>query len=204
MKVVEIPVGSRLFDTIAEYTPTNMRAMADAGADGFFFYLGGNATADAIANAHAMGKGACIVSYSRKEGWIPSEALGEADATTALLRYRKLGVPLDGLVDDCDLEGCGADPTGYVTKRTAVLVGAEPRIIPGGYVGAETRLTGAQLYALPFQRYHRSCSKVEEPACSWSMIQLYPPNQMRGGVEVDINFACQDFRGRSWSWVVGG
>jgi hypothetical protein len=202
VRVAEIPPGARLFDTVAEYTPTNMRAMSDAGADGFVMYLGGNATTEAIANAHGLRKGVALVNYSRAPLWTPSATLGEGDATTSLLRLTKLQVPTEGLVDACDLETPGAgDLDGYV-QAWCKIVGDQGRIA-GAYVGAGLGRSAAQIYGWPFMRYWRSCSQVPEPGCGWSMIQLYPPNLTRGGVQVDVDIACEDYRGRSWTWLVG-
>lgn len=206
MRVAEIPTGARLFDTIHPYTPAILRALKDAGADGIFGYLGGNATPDAIANTHALGMGFCFVSYSRAEGWGPSAALGEADGTAAIARLRQLAVPFqtDGLrlCDWADLEGAASDPTGWGQARANASKAAG--LLPSLYVGAECRLKGGQLYALPFERYARACSIVPEPGCGWCWIQLYPPNLTRGGIEVDVGVACQDWRGRSATWLVGG
>ena len=174
--------------------------MKDDGAKGIFASLGGNATVEAIANAHGLGMGVCFVSYSRAVGWGPSAALGAADGTTAILRTRKLGVPLEDFCDWCDLEGCGGDPTAYCDARAKVSLDAG--CFPSLYVGAETNLTGPQLYALPFVRYARAGSIVPEPGCGWCWIQLYPLDLVRGGVEIDIGVACQDWRGRSATWLV--
>lgn len=203
MKVVEIPVGARLFDTIAQWTPGALRAAKDAGADGVEMYLGGNASTEAIANAHGLGLGVAFVNYSRAPGWAPSPTIGEGDATTSLLRLTKLGVPTEGLVDACDLEEPGAgDLDGYV-EAWCKVVGDQGRLA-GAYVGAGLGRTGAQIYGWPFVRYWRACSIVPDVGCGWALIQLYPGNLQRGGLQVDIDVACQDFRGRSWTWVVGG
>jgi hypothetical protein len=202
VRIVEIPPGARLYDTIAPLTTTALRALKEAGADGVIAYLGGNLTAEALADAHGLGLGVCPVNYSRAQGWTPSATLGEGDATTSLLRLTKLGIPTEGLVDACDLEEPGAgDLDGYV-QAWCHVVGDQGRLA-GAYVGAGLGRTGAQIYGWPFTRYWRSCSIVPEPGCSWSMIQLYPPNQMRGGLQVDIDVACHDFRGRAWTWLVG-
>lgn len=201
MKVAAIPPGSRLADTIAAFTATNLRGLKDAGFDGVFGYGGGNLTAELLSNAHALGMGVCPVNYSREPGWSPSATLGEADATAAMRRLVSLSVPTEGLVDACDLEEAGAgDLDGYVQAWCHVM--GEQGRLAGGYIGAGLSRTSAQIYAWPFVRYWRACSIVPEPGCGWSLMQLYPPNLTRGGLEVDIDVACQDWRGRSWTWVV--
>lgn len=202
MLVKPIPVGARIFDTIAPLTASALRGMHDAGADGVMGYLGVNLTPDAVANAHALGMGILPVNESRREGWQPSATLGEADAVASTRRMAALGIPTGGLHDWCDLEGCGGDPTDYCNAWSHVV--DDGGRLSGLYVGAGDILSGHQLYALPgFTGYMRSCSRVPEPDCGWMLMQLYQPNLMRGGVQVDISVACADWKGRQATWVVG-
>jgi hypothetical protein len=202
VRIVEIPPGARLYDTIAPLTTTALRALKEAGADGVIAYLGGNLTAEAIADAHGLGLGVCPVNYSRAPGWTPSATLGEGDATTSLLRLTKLNVPTAGLVDWCDVEGPGAgDLDGYV-EAWCHVIGDQGRIA-GGYIGYGLGRSAAQIYAWPFTRYWESCSDVPKPGCGWCLQQIDPANLQRGGVEVDVNFARADYRGRSATWLVG-
>jgi hypothetical protein len=199
--VQPVPPGSKLFDTIAALTPTRLRAFQEAGADGIVAYLGLNLTADVVANAHSLGMGVAPVSPSRPNAWIPTADLGEEDADEVLEQLAALALPIGGLVDWADVEGCGADPTAYVNTRSAKLVGAS--LFAGMYVGAGALLSAPALYALPqVTHYWRSCSDVPMPACQWVLQQCRPGNLSAGGTLVDIDFAEQDLRGRAASWWV--
>lgn len=199
--VAPIPVGTRLVDTVAAYTTEFLDALVAAKVDGPIMYLGGNATPSAIAGAHARGMGVVFVNFSHKEGWLPSVQLGQSDAAQSVRLLTTLGVPTEGLVDWCDLEGCGGDPTGYLDAWCATV--AQQGRIAGLYVGAGGLLSAQQLYALPFTRYWQSESEVPAPACGFCQWQLYShPQSTVGGVPVDFDFAGEDKRGRFATWLV--
>lgn len=208
--VSPVPSGSRLFDSICELTPTQLRAFKDVGADGVIAYLGLNLTKDVCANAFALGLGVVPVSPSRADGWIPTADLGVQDGATVLRQLQELaatvagGLPLQGMVDWADVEGCGADPTSYIDSRSSTILA--PKLLEAGmYVGAGALLSAKALYALPqVTRYWRSCSDVPEPLCAWCLEQCRPGNLKRAGTLVDINFAETDLRGRSATWWVVG
>ena len=174
--------------------------MHKLGFDGIIAYLGGNFTMPLLENATSIGMGVVPVNFSRAPGWIPTAELGEQDATSSTAKLAALGVPTDGLVDWCDLEGAGADPTAYLNAWSNV-VSSDGRL-SGLYVGSGCVLSGPELYALPkFTRYWRSLSLVPEPACGFCMTQLYPTTTF-AGVSVDVDFACKDFENRSATWII--
>ena len=199
MIVQPIPVGARLIDSTG-LQPQHIASLTTV--DGVIAYLGGNLTAELVAEAHAHGKGVVPVNFSRGEGWIPTADEGHGDAQRTLERLDALGMLLPGLDDWCDLEGAGADPTAYLNAWSTDVAG---KLVAGLYVGAGGLLTAAQLYALPhFTRYWHSLSRgIPEPLCGFVQAQLYPTTSING-LPVDMNFAQQDFRGRSASWVVAG
>lgn len=201
MRVVDIPVGSRLVDSVS-CNPTHVAGLKAAGVDGLIAYLGGNLTAELLSAAHGEGMGVVPVNFSRGVGWVPSPGEGQVDAKTTLNRLFALAIPLVGLVDWCDLEGCGADPTGYLDEW-GMVVEAE-QVIAGLYLGSGCLLTPAQAYALPhFHRYWHALSRgIPEPACGFVLGQLFPTTAC-AGVSVDFDFAQHDFQGRTATWVVG-
>lgn len=207
LAVQPIPVRTRLVDTIAVYSAATLRALKDAGAEGIIGYLGGNLTPDAIENALALDLGIVPVNYSHVEGWLPSADLGAADATNSVKRLFALGVPIAGLDDWCDVEGCGGDPTSYCSSWCSIVAGDGAGRVPGEYIGAGAMLTGRAHYLLPFRGYWHSCSRsIPEPDCGFKMFQVYPPNQTvalvgGGSVEVDWDFVGRDFQGRAPTWL---
>lgn len=200
MIVQEIPVGARLIDSVG-LRPEHIANLGNV--DGIIAYLGGDLTPELVAAALEAKKGVVPVNYSRSEGWSPSAALGHADAATSLKQLDALCLPVVGLVDWCDLEGCGDDPTTYLDAWSEDVTATQR--IGGLYVGAGGLLTGVQLYQLPhFSRYWHSLSRgIPEPSCGYVLGQLYP-TVIAGGLELDFDFAQKDFLGRAASWVVAG
>ena len=154
LEVSTIPVGARLFDTIASLSLQQLTALHKLGFDGIIAYLGGNFTMPLLENAAtSIGMGVVPVNFSRAPGWIPTAELGEQDATSSTAKLAALGVPTDGLVDWCDLEGAGADPTAYLNAWSNAM-SSRRKIGSGLYVGSGYVLSGPELYALPrFTRY---------------------------------------------------
>ncbi len=199
--VAAIPIGTRLIDTVSSLTPTQLTAFKAGGIDGVVAYLGGNLTQTFLGAALAAGLGVCPVNFSRADPWIPTASLGTQDAAASASRLDALGVPVEGLVDWCDLEGCGADPTAYLHAWAAQLLSDKKGRLAGLYAGAGGLLSAAQLFALPgFTRYWRSLSNVPEPQCGFVLNQLYPTTTFQG-VGIDYDFAQQDYAGRSATWL---
>jgi hypothetical protein len=197
-----IPVGARLFDTVAALTPTVLRGLKDEGGDGVIAYLRGNATAEAIANAHGLDLGVVLVNFSHAVGWIPTAALGAQDAEESVDAITALGVPTSGLDDWCDVEGCGGDPTVYAAAWCSRVSADGAGRVPKSYEGAGALLTGPQWYQLPFKGYWRSGSRaIPEPTCGFQLDQVYPLDQSVGGTLVDFDFARRDFFGRAPTWL---
>ena len=150
--------------------------------------------------------GVVPVNFSHPAGWMPTATLGAQDGAASLSALKALGVPLVGLNDSIDIEGCGADPTLYIDAYVQSIDASGSGLVGGEYVGAGGLLNAQQLYALPgIHAYWHSCSQgIPEPECGFVMVQLPPPNVIVPGttVPVDYDFACRDFRGRAPTWLV--
>lgn len=201
--VAPIPVRTLLVDTVGPLTMTALRAYKAAGAEGVIGYLGGNLTPEAIESALSLNLGVSPVNFAHKEGSLLSPELGTADAAASVRRLFALGVPLKGLVDWCDVEGCGNDPTPYARAWCATATADGAGRVPGEYVGAGTLIGGHAHYLLPFRAYWHSCSAaIPEPDCGFVQFQIYPPNQsVVGAAPVDWNIAARDFHGRAPTWL---
>lgn len=150
------------------------------------------------------------VTFCRGAGWAPSAALGTQDGKQAATRLGALGIP-KGTTVWLDVEGPGGtfhDVIDFINAWAHEVRAAG--FDPGLYVGAGAMLTSGELYGLAVDRYWHSCSRVVDrdgkevaPACGWTMIQVVPGNVTVAGVEVDIDFIQQDYRGRLPTWVVG-
>ena len=204
MIVSAIPIGARLVDTTAGLTLAELKAMRAGGIEGLIAYLGGNLTPQLLEDALSADLGVCPVNFSRGELWMPTATLGKQDAAVSLTHLAALKCPVAGLVDWCDLEGSGGNPTSYLDAWSEELLGDGAQRVAGLYVGAGGLLTGVQLYALPgFTRYWRSLSNVPEPDCGFVLNQLYPTTAFNG-TPVDYDFAQLDYRGRAATWLVAG
>jgi hypothetical protein len=202
--VQAIPVGARLFDTIGALTVATLRAMKDAGGDGVIAYLRGNLVADAIENAFGLGMGIVPVNFSHAPGWVPSADLGTKDGELSVEALVALQIPMVGLSDWCDVEGCGVDPTAYARAWCAQVGGDGAGRVASSYEGAGALLTGVQWYELPFRGYWRSGSRaIPEPTCGFQLDQVYPLDQPLPGapILVDYDFARRDFFGRAPTWL---
>jgi len=206
MIVAPVPAGTKLADTIAPLDIPTLKAFLADGIRGVIAYLNGNLTEQLLTNCMSLGMGVIPVNFSHQSGWIPTATLGAQDGAASLRALKALGVPLVGLNDWIDIEGCGADPTLYIDSYAQTITGNASGIVPGEYVGAGGLLNAQKLYALPgVHAYWHSCSQgIPEPECGFVMVQLPPPNIIVPGTrtEVDYDFACRDFRGRAPTWLV--
>lgn len=208
MKVAPIPVGARLVDTIQVLGPQTLSALrhgvSGLPVDGVLRYWE-SLTEKEVQDTLAAGLGLGIVGYSRAPGWHATPGDGTRDAAAQLGRCFELRLPIEGLYQWCDLEGC-ASPAA-LCSRYATEFGdfvSSQKGIGGLYVGADQPLTAEELYALQsIHGYWRSQSaRIPEPRCGWMMLQLYPSTPA-AGVNVDFDVAQTDYRGRQATWIVG-
>jgi hypothetical protein len=132
-----------------------------------------------------------------------SGPLGSADGLRAATQAHALGFP-SGATLWCDLESWSGDAVSYVNEWSACVVAGGYEA--GLYVGyAASPLSGTVLAALASTAYWRSCSNVPTPSgIGWQMMQLYKPNQVLAGIQVDWNIVQDDFRGRLPTFAAAG
>lgn len=199
--VKAFPVGARIVDAVTPITAAQAMKFKAGGIDGVVQYANTLTTA-LVAGILAAKLGLTVIGgYADKpDVWMPTAALGRSEAQTHIGRVRNVGWA-QGAVLWCDVETPNPGATAQAVMdygnawATEVIAAG---YLPGVYVGANTKLSASQLYSMRFVRYWQSLSSmIPEPACGWCMRQLYPDNQMCLGVQVDYNFAQQDYRGRS-------
>ena len=198
MRIIQTPIGSRGADMASALTA---ESAAGLKAEGLFFvvrYLGGLST-DELAAILATGLAVGLVTYSRAPGWHPSAAIGATDGAVDVAHLTALGIPKGALVW-IDLEGSSGDSAAtaaWLTSRAAEIVAAG--YVAGVYVGDGCVLNGPELYAVPgVTRYWGAFNRgIPEPQCGFCQRQLYPPNQVLAGVEIDYDTPSGDYEGRT-------
>lgn len=191
-------------DTVLELKPGFCKLLIKEGYTFAIRYLGGMSEEE-LYRITCSGLAVMPVTYSRAYGWIPSEELGRLDGEKAAKHLEQLNLPY-GCTVWLDLEGC-AGPA----EKTTAWVNAWSEVIedagyqPGLYVGANPGgLDSYDLWKLPnITKYWRGCSIVPEPANrGFCNFQLYPPNVKIGGVQVDVDVICKDWKNSLPNWVV--
>jgi hypothetical protein len=149
--------------------------------------------------------GVALYIASRKEGWDPSVATGDADAAAALAHVRTLGIPAGvTLIDDFETPNVKAltvDRIGHLDHAAAGIVAGG--FEAGAYLGANCGLTSAEWYERPdVTRYVKSGSRVEdfngaivEPLRGYCGVQGLPFNEQVGPIQVDWCFLKEDHMG---------
>jgi hypothetical protein len=151
----------------------------------------------------AAGLGLMPVTYGQGANWSPTSGgpaanMGTAAGRTDLQHLANAGLP-KGCTVWIDLEGVSpsataADVGAWVNARASVLRSAGWDA--GLYVGADSVLNSAELYALvSIDRYWKSLSDVSTPTCGWSLIQLYKTVTI-AGTEVDVDAIQYDYQSR--------
>jgi hypothetical protein len=143
------------------------------------------------------GLGVMLTGFARTHVW--SAETGAEDGQRIAAAALALGFPAEATLWD-DLEDgvpseilAGAYATAW--WLAAVREGSRD---PGIYVGAGSGFEDptALHKAVPFRRYWRSFSEVPNVAVrGYQMIQLFPPNQLVGGVRIDMNVVQSDYLG---------
>jgi len=127
-----------------------------------------------------------------------SAAFGRARAEELLQKASLLGVPA-GVHLMIDLEaqqGDHTDVVGYDSELSTEI--ARIGYIPLAYIGADQRLSSAELFTLPdIHLYWRGGSLgIPEPACGFAIWQIPPLEQQVCGSIVDMSLTGADLRGR--------
>ncbi len=192
----EIPVGARLTDSVQIVDASHAFAIKSIGVDGVLQYLG-TVTASIVGGIIAAGLGFMPVTYADK-----------FDGPSTVAQCKAIGYLPGGTVW-LDVEGVATmNPHALKSLINAwAIVVQAAGYVAGLYVGAGCPLTSLELYQLKVTRYWHSLSRIldrngqiAEPGCGWCMYQLGPSRDW-AGVWVDVNFAREDFRSRSATWM---
>lgn len=203
MKLYRANIRETLVDTTEILTPKNCADLKAQNVAGVIRYLY-NLSRPELNVILASGLACFFVNYSRKVGWTPSAADGAADGARDVKALQALGIPI-GVHIAFDLEGPGGTADlviEHVTAHAKTVV--QSGYIQSLYMGEGPLISSAQAYALPYTTlYWQSCSLIRDaaghdvvPACRYALVQLYPPDQMLAGVEVDYNTVQSDTKNR--------
>ena len=158
-----------------------------------------------VADTLAAGLPILPIQHVRYPGWKPSYEMGSGDGLAMVMWCRNAGLPIeDGLTLWYDLEGTAGsaqDCIAYDQGWTDVV--ARVGAIPGGYLGFDVPLDGAQRWALKITRYWRAAGNIIAPSvCGWCVRQLLPINvEVFPGLQVDFDAIAADELGRLPTWV---
>lgn len=143
------------------------------------------------------------VQHAHLAGWSPTQPIGQQDGQDAAANADNIGFP-HGVNVWCDLEGVGTSspPKDVIDYCIAWYEAVEAAgYMPGLYVGAGALLNGKQLYALPFEHYWRSPSKVPDvPNRSYQVFQLFPSVELNG-IRIDLDVTTNDKKGGTAQWL---
>lgn len=199
------------FDTIAKIDADAAARLADAGLCFAVRYVGlgepGPRDLDGTELDALTGAGVAVmaVQYARTDGW--SAAAGRADGQAAARNALVAGLPSDATLW-CDVEGAIPGVAAGLAYASAWYAGAaaEGWAELGIYVGAgfAPPISDSQLFhALPFRRYWRSFSQVQNVATrGYQVLQLFPDDQVIAGVRVDLDVVQSDYLGSRPRWAV--
>ena len=144
------------------------------------------------------------VQHVRNPGWSPTAAVGQQDGQNAASNAQEIGFP-PGVNVWCDLEGVGTtaaaqDVIDYCQAWYSALDTAG--YLPGLYVGANSLLSGQQLFDLSFQHYWRSQSSVPQiPTRGYQLIQFLP-SVAANGIAIDLDMTQTDSEGGLPQWLL--
>jgi hypothetical protein len=205
MKAQVAQAGDLCVDIDEPLDQTTCTLFRSRGIRGVWRYLSDLTTGE-VATIIASGLILYFVNHSRLPGWIPSAAEGALDAKADIANLQRLGVPT-GVHVFFDLEGVGggaasvANLIAHLSAYASAITAAG--YTPAIYVGDQSLLTSAQLYALAFFLYWHSASHVVDvtgaeagPECGWSVYQGSIIEVKLFNVTIDWDFVSGDFHGR--------
>jgi hypothetical protein len=191
-------VGSRVVDSL----PFSQKgdagqavALKASGVDGVALYLG--AANKALADACiAAGLGVFGVTFGghfdRQAAVNQAQMLGLPPGTSVFLDYEARA----------DRSDAGAAADIALINKWADTV-AHAGYVPGIYVAPAQPLTSEELWHLRVVRYWKGGGRLidrhgalAEPECGWCMFQMWPSVYF-GGVWVDANITCHDYKDRT-------
>lgn len=161
-------------------------------------------TADEAMDILSAGLALFAVQHVPPANWAPSAALGTTFGTNAVNHAQNIGLPT-GMNLWCDLEGIARgtsaeDVISYCKAWYEAVSAAHYE--PGLYVGAESVLTGSQLYNdLPFKHYWRSLSRVPDiEKRGYQMVQ-HRYQEIINGIAIDTDNTQNDNLGGQVLWL---
>jgi Domain of unknown function (DUF1906) len=199
------------FDTIAKLDAAAGSCLVDAGLRFCVRYVAlgapGSRDLDDVELDGLTGAGLAMmaVQYARTGGW--SATTGRADGEAAARNALAAGFPPDATLW-CDAEGAIPSTDVAIAYSTAWYEGATAGGCTelGIYVGAgfAPPVSEPQLFhALPFRRYWRSLSQVQNVGTrGYQVLQLFPGDQLIAGVRVDLDVVQSDYLGSRPRWAV--
>jgi hypothetical protein len=204
------PTGTVGFDTSAPIDATQSAALFAAGYRFAIRMIGLESGASwALTAAEASlirgaGLSLGVVQTYRNASFTADQ--GTTDGASAASQAQTIGVP-QGVNLWCDVEGTydvtASVLVAYLNNWAEAVTGAGYR--PGLYNGPEALLSGAQVTDLAFQSYWQAGALVPQADRGYQLIQLYPPNTVVCGVDIDIDVAQEDFEsGTSTFWAAAG
>lgn len=203
--VKQAPVGAHMIDSLPFSqggTAAHALALKESGVDGIAGYLG------------AMNQARLEHVFDAGLAFSPVTFGGEYEdgPLDEIAQLRALGIPA-GTGVWLDVEGLKAfktDPPKLIQKikEWATPIAGEG-FIPLGYFGVPQPLNSQELWELPLRGYwkgqgsqrDRSNMLAEPLKCGWMVTQMWPSYQ-RGGILIDSNMVGQDFKQRTFGWVV--
>jgi len=207
--IVEPVPDSLLFDTSQRCSAAQLLALRAAGFRGGVRTVTFSAapdpsdiTAAEVEDFMAAGLGLMVYQRVRNPGWLPSAALGEADAVVSLAKVAAAGYLAGGSLWD-DLEGIGGvggATVEYANAKAGAVKAAG--YAPGEYVGFEVPLTGEQLFRdLAASCYWRAPGNIPDvEGRGYALVQV-AENVPVAGVLVDVSVARADRLGGRASWM---
>ena len=152
----------------------------------------------------AGGLALMAVQHVRMPGWSPTSVLGRADGIYAAYHATEVGLPA-GVNIWCDLEGVkeGTSAQNVIDYCKAWHDAvANAHYVPGLYVGANSILSGSQLYHnLPFQHYWRSLSRVPEVESRGYQLVQSLHSEPVNGIGIDDDVTQDDNKGGQVLWL---
>lgn len=203
------------FDANTKITAARAKALKDAGFEFAIRYLTrgtkppqGDLDAEETRTILESGLALMAVQHVAKEGWAPTEKLGQSYGRNAASHAREAELP-EGISVFLDLEGVdkSAAPEDVIQYCNAWHDEVEAAgYFPGLYVGANCGLDGDDLfYRLKIKCYWKSGSNVPEiPVRGYCMFQTIKHGDKVGGVEIDRNVVRPDHFGTAPVWAVAG
>ena len=206
--IIEPVPDALLFDTDVPCTIAQLQALAAVGFRGGVRTVTFNrapdpsdVTAREVADFMAAGLGLMLYQRVRDPGWLPSGALGRADAEVFVAKATGAGYLAGGSAWD-DLEGIGGDGSATLAYANEKAADLKAKYAPGDYIGFDVPLSGDALYHdLTAGCYWRSISHVPDVSVRGYALVQVAEDVVIAGVTVDVSVARADKLGGRAFWM---